>query len=78
MVATIIMLKIKAVLRTKIKQKIRAVSSTIGEHSTRRFLPLVSQLLLLLYLHKEKLLTHHKEVSTFYFQKRRGNSKQHR
>lgn len=73
----IIMLKIKAVLGTNIKQKLRAVSCTIGGHSTHRFLPLISQLLLLLYLHKEKLLTQHKEGSTFYFQ-RRGNSKKHR
>lgn len=76
----IIMLKIKAVLGTNIKQELRAVSCTIGGHSTHRFLPLISQLLLLLYLHKEKLLTQHKEGCTFYFQRRRvrSKSKKHR
>lgn len=66
-----------AVLGTNIKQKIRAVSCTIRGHSIHRFLLLISQLLLFSYLHKDKLLTRHKEESTCYFQRRRENSKKH-
>lgn len=73
----IIMLKIKAALGTNTKQKIRAASCTTGGHDTHRLLPLIRHLLLLLYLHKEKLLTHYEEEPTFHFQRRR-NSKNHR
>lgn len=67
--SVIIMLKIQVVIGTNMKQKIRAASCITGG---QRIQPLISQLLLLLYLHKEKLSTHHKEL-TFYFQRR--NSK---
>lgn len=72
--SVIIMLKIQVVIATNIKQKIRAASYVTRGQRIQRLLPLISQLLLLLYPHNEKLLTHHKEEPTLYLQRRRGNS----
>lgn len=72
--SVIIMLKIQVVIATNIKQKIRAASCVTRGQRIQRLLPLISQLLLLLYPHNEKLLTHHKEEPTLYLQRRRGNS----
>lgn len=72
------MLKIQVVIGTNRKQKIGAVSCITGGQRIQWLLPLISQLLLFLYLHKEKLHTSHKEEPALYLQRRRGNNKNHK